>query len=231
MKMENVKENTMKILWLSHLIPYPPKSGVLMRSYNLIREVARYHEVDLLAFNQKNSLISYFESIQAGKAKSREMLSQFISEISYFDIQSDSSSMAKYWLAIKSLFTNEPYTINWLKSDDYSLAVADGVKRKHYDVIHFDTISLAPFWDKHLKTPCVLDHHNVESHMMLRRVDHEKNPLKRWYFQQEGRRLEQYERKNMSAFDYHIVCSKDDGLRLLSLDKNLNTMVIPNGIS
>ena len=67
--------------------------------------------------------------------------------------------------------------------------------------------------------------------MMLRRTKHENNPFKKLYFYQEGKRLEQYERKKLSAFDHHIVCSKDDELRLLTLDKNLNTTVIPNGIS
>ena len=43
----------MNILWISHLIPYPPKGGVLQRSYNLIKEVAKHHNVHLLAFNQR----------------------------------------------------------------------------------------------------------------------------------------------------------------------------------
>ena len=221
----------MRILWLSHIIPYPPKSGVLIRSYHLIKEVSRYHEVDLLAFNQKSTLLSYFESVREGEAKSSEHLSQYLSEIKYYDIPSDSSAMAKYWLAIKSLFTKDPYTINWLKSDDFAVSISKQVIKKKYDLIHFDTISLAPYWNQHLKVPCVLDHHNVESHMMLRRVEHENNPLKKMYFLQEGRRLERYERNILPKFDHHIVCSKDDELRLLMIDKSLNTTVIPNGIS
>ena len=42
-----------------------------MRSYHLIREVAQYHEVDLLAFNQKASIASYFESAHSGEVNFR----------------------------------------------------------------------------------------------------------------------------------------------------------------
>ena len=42
----------MDILILSHLVPYPTTSGVLLRCYNLLREVARHHRVHLFALNQ-----------------------------------------------------------------------------------------------------------------------------------------------------------------------------------
>ena len=53
----------MKVLWLSHLIPYPPKGGVLQRSHHLVCEVAKYHEVDLLAFNQSALLRPLFPTV------------------------------------------------------------------------------------------------------------------------------------------------------------------------
>ena len=52
----------MKVLWLSHLVPYPPKGGVLQRAYYLLREASKYHEVDLLAFNQPGLIGPLFRS-------------------------------------------------------------------------------------------------------------------------------------------------------------------------
>ncbi len=66
----------MKILWLSHLVPYPPKGGVLQRSYNLIRETAKYHDVDVLAFHQPDLMRPLFPSIEEGlKEAEKELLS------------------------------------------------------------------------------------------------------------------------------------------------------------
>jgi hypothetical protein len=55
-----------KILWLSHLVLYPPKSGVLLRSHHLVKELAKHHEVDLLAFNQRALIEPYFDSYEEG---------------------------------------------------------------------------------------------------------------------------------------------------------------------
>ena len=43
----------MRVLWLSHMVPYPPKGGMLQRSYHLVRTLARAHDVKLLCFNQR----------------------------------------------------------------------------------------------------------------------------------------------------------------------------------
>src|SRR6185312_9145241 len=40
------------VLWLAHAIPYPPRAGFLLRSYNLLRALARRQTVDLVAFVQ-----------------------------------------------------------------------------------------------------------------------------------------------------------------------------------
>ena len=56
----------MRILWLSHLIPYPPKGGVLQRAHHLLKGVAQHHEVDLLAFNQLDVMRSLFSNAEGG---------------------------------------------------------------------------------------------------------------------------------------------------------------------
>jgi glycosyltransferase involved in cell wall biosynthesis len=225
------KRASMKILWLSHLVPYPPKGGVLIRSFNLLREVSRHHEVDLLAFNQTGLMISYFDSAQTGELQCKEVLSNFLEDMVFFKIPSERTTTSKYIVALQSLFTDDPYTINWLKCDKFQKAFIDRITHTKYDLIHFDTISLACFLIKDCPIPCVLDHHNIESNMMIRRANNESNLLKKWYFKQEGVRLERYERRTLSRFDHHIVCSSQDEYRLSKIDHNLNISVIPNGIS
>ena len=46
----------MKVLWISHFVPYPPKGGNLQRSYYLIRALAREAEIDLISFHRRASL-------------------------------------------------------------------------------------------------------------------------------------------------------------------------------
>lgn len=74
-----------------HILPYPPKGGVMQRSYNLIKEVAKENEVYLFAFNQKAWLPTKEDIIKAKKnlgifAKKLKFLHSFRTNQSLFGI-------------------------------------------------------------------------------------------------------------------------------------------------
>jgi len=220
----------LKILWLSHLIPYPPKGGVLQRSYYLLKELSSHNEVDLLAFNQKALIGPLFKSVGVGVEEAYSSLSLLCRHLSFFDIPCESSPWGPSILAIKSLFS-EPYNINWLKSDTFATSLIDTLLKGHYELVHFDTISLIPYF--HLIPSNIstsLDHHNIESHMLLRRARNESNPFKRFYFWQEGVRLQRYEQKYCPLFSMNITCSDIDTDRLLMLAPLSTVRTIPNGV-
>jgi glycosyltransferase involved in cell wall biosynthesis len=99
-----------------------------------------------------------------------------------------------------------------------------------FDVVHFDTISLAVYRDLVNGLRTVLTHHNVESHMVLRRAEHETNPLKRHYLRREGRRLAAYERRMCGRFDVNVTCSALDSERLAEVAPGVRTVEVPNGV-
>ncbi len=221
----------MKILWLSHFVPYPPKAGVLQRGYYLLREFARRHEVDLIAFNQSALLKPLcLTTEEEGLREAKKELLNFCKSVSFLPIPIDSIPLGKYWLAIKSFFSITPYTINWLRSKEMEKALAAKLAYNQYDLVHFDTISLDVF-KKYVKgIPTVLDHHNIESHMMLRRAKVETNFIKKWYFLQEGRRLASYEKQHCTTYTGHITCSQVDLDRLQASVSGINGTVVPNGV-
>ena len=220
----------MKILWLSHLIPYPPKGGVLQRSYNMIKQLSYYHSVDLLAFNQKKLLGSFFNSIEEGIAESNKVLSKFCGKLQFFDIDSCSSSWGSYSLALKSLYS-EPYNINWLKSEFFATQLDVWLNNGKYNIVVFDTISLVPYFSLlPADVATCLDHHNIESHMLLRRSKKEINFFKKLYFYQESLRLAQYERNFCPQFTLNITCSDIDSNRLAEISPSAKILTIPNGV-
>lgn len=220
----------MKILWLSHLVPYPPKGGVLQRSYNLIREICKYNDLTLIAFIQPNLIKSRLSKMDTGLVEAHECLSKFCDHVEFIEIPCERSSYGKYLLALKSLLTIDPYTINWLKSD----VMKESIKRINnitaFDLVHFDTISLGSYIDEFTNIPKVLDHHNIESHMMLRRAVKEKNPFKHLYYYQEGKKLQYYEKKICHQFDLHLTCSPVDSNNLIKIDSSLAITEILNGV-
>lgn len=219
-----------RVLWLSHLVPYPPKAGVLLRAYNLVKELARYHDVHLLAFVQENLLTPYFSSLEEGLEKSKVEMQSICSSVEFVPIPMEQQEHGKAKMALKSLFTPHPYNLNWLKSDRYGEAVKRIIANEKIDVVHVDTISLAVYYPRFKHLPYVLDHHNIESHMLFRRSQNEANLLKKIYFYQEAVKLAHYERKYCELAALNITCSELDTQRLAELIKTDNVMTVPNGV-
>ncbi len=220
----------MNILWLSHLIPYPPKGGVLQRSYNLIKELSKDNTIDLVAFNQKNLLKHIYPSMTEAISDSKSALSSYCNKIHVFDIPCDTTTHGKKLLAAKSIFTFDPYTVNWLKSTEMDQFIYKLSNASNYDLIHFDTLSLIPYKKYFTSDICVLDHHNIESHMMFRRASTETNFIKKVYFYQEALKIQRYEKKYCPDFNLHITCSHLDSKRLQEIIPKANIVDIPNGV-
>ncbi|NKB37603.1 MAG: glycosyltransferase [Gammaproteobacteria bacterium] len=220
----------MKILWLSHLVPYPPKGGVLQRSHNLIKELAKYHEVHLISFIQKDMIESMFPDLETGLTEAKSELEKFCGSVELCPIPSELEKFGKYRLAIKSLFSRDSYTINWLKSRRFTELVKTSVRENTFDAIHVDTISLAPYIYLFPEAKMILDHHNVESHMMLRRAGTDNNWLRKLYYYQEGLKLQHYEKKICPQFDINVTCSDLDAERLSQIACDVHTVTIPNGV-
>ena len=221
----------MKVLWVSHLVPYPPKAGVLLRSHHLLKELSKYHEVDLIAFNQRGLMEPYFESYEQGTAEAEQFLTTICKRVTIFDCPTDTSSLRKMICAATSLISRFPYTVNWLASKDFQRALVEMHTENQYDLIHFDTIGLMPYLTVDMHTAAVsLDHHNVESHMLFRRAGLEKNWIKKFYYFQEGFRVKLLEKKYCRLVDTNITCSDLDSVRFNDFVHSDNFITIPNGV-
>lgn len=221
----------MKILWFSHLIPYPETGrGVLQRSYHLVRELARVHEVYLLAFAQRKIFADLSRDEDAEIAKARHHLEQYCARVRFLPIPSERRLFGRARLAAVSLVGSYPYTIRWLQAEEAWRVASDWSAEIQFDIVHLDTISLAPYRKLFARSALTLDHHNIESHMMLRRVGLEKQAVKRLYFWQEGVRLERYERRVCPDFNLNITCSRLDSDRLRAVAPGVDVVEVPNGV-
>lgn len=214
-----------RILWLSHFLPWPPKGGLHQRSYYLMRGVGHRHDVQLIAFRQRAH-----QADEGRRQEALDALSQFARVREVFDLPEDRKRWGRVRLAARSLLPGPPYTVRWGSCPGFAGAVRAAVEDFRPEVVHFDTVSLAPYLNLVGETPSVLNHHNVESHMLLRRAHNEPSLARRLYFLQEGRRLEAYERRVAGRFGAHLVCAEPDGQRLRDAVGPVPVRVVPNGV-
>jgi glycosyltransferase involved in cell wall biosynthesis len=219
-----------KLLWLSHLVPYPPKGGVLQRSFNLLREISKDYDVYLFCFNQDELLKSSFPNTNDPLSEAKKGLASFTSKTHVIDIPYSQQTFGKHYVALKSLVTNRSYTQSWLQSTEAESQIKAFIADLDFDAVHFDTISLGVY--RHLVTdiPAVLNHHNIESRMLADRSRNEQNIIKKLYFQVEAKRVLSAEKKLCPSFDLNITCSEDDARDLNTISPKSRVEVVPNGV-
>lgn len=220
----------MQVLWASHLVPYPPKSGVHLRSFHLLRGVATQHDVDLIAFVQEPWLKIFYGSRTQALAECEKGLREICRSVRFLTIDSLARPAGKLRTAMAGMVSPAGYTLRWLQSSAAQRVFAAAAQERRYGLAHFDTIGLAPYRAPFGPVPATLGHHNIESHMLLRRAANEGDILKRAYFALEGARVRRYEARVAERFAAHITCSELDSERLHAIAPHANAVVIPNGV-
>lgn len=220
-----------RLLWLSQMIPYPPKAGVIMRSYNLLKAVAESFHVDLFCFNQSRFLASLLPEARDPEQLASEELAKLVSRIHVESIPAETGWRGKQRVAAASLLSKLPYSINWLQSKRAQAALREFTADRDYAILHVDTEALIPYMSAAGRVRHrVLNHHNAEAHMMRRRAQKESKRARRAYFDLEATKLERFAKARFHEFDLHLVCSAEDRERLLELDDSLAVEIVPNSV-
>jgi glycosyltransferase involved in cell wall biosynthesis len=217
------RQRRLRLLWISQNLPYPPKTGVLQRNYNLVKQASTFADVHLLAI-VKQDILPNFDPDAAEQA-----LKELCVRVDTVRLPIEQSAIRFLAMAAASLFTTSPFTVNWATATVLRQAIVDAMSFQP-DLVYFDTISLVGYRNLAGNTAKVLNHHNIESHLFDRRITYETNPLKRWYYGIEARKLRQCEAAVAAEFDSNLVCSSLDGDRLREICTGASTAVIANGV-
>ncbi|AKV94690.1 hypothetical protein ACP86_00025 [Marinobacter sp. CP1] len=220
----------MKVLWLSHLIPYPPKGGVLQRTFNMIKEVSQYHDVTLVAFNQTQLLKASLPDQDDPLKFAVSQMGKFVESIHIIGSHKSKRLGGSYGLALKALLGGKAYNMEWMRSREARREIEDILEKEYFDVVHLDTISLCVYADLFERFPIVLNHHNFESAMLRTRASTESNFLKSLYFRLEASRLYRSEKYYCSRSDLNLTCSDEDADSMQNLIPNARFTTVPNGV-
>ncbi|WP_196159519.1 glycosyltransferase family 4 protein [Reinekea sp. G2M2-21] len=220
-----------KLLWVSHMVPYPPKAGLLIRSYNLIKEISSEFDISLYALSQSSLIEPYFESYEEGLRAAHTEMSKYCTDV-YFESQPVSNStLSKVTKTLRSLIGSYPYSVRWLFKKKFKEKIDVLLESHGFDAIYWDSIGLYQYFPKSTATnaPQILGHHNIESHMMNRRQEMSESLIYRFIYKLESRKLEQLEKASGAIFSSHVVCSDEDNKRLGHLIDSKSIVTVPNG--
>jgi polysaccharide biosynthesis protein PslH len=216
----------MLILYVTQIVPYPPHGGVLQRGFNLLRELGGPHEVHLLAFHHRDEL-------PPGEAveHSKQELGKFCRSVEYFDLWPKRSVVHKLACLAAAALHPAPFSVLAHRNRHLSERLAQICRGANPpDLVHLDTIALAPLAGCCNNLPLVLAHHNIESQLMQRRAEFERGWLQRRYVSREAAKLRRFEAQVAGRFRSNITVSEADADTLRAICPGVVIDVIPNGV-
>lgn len=208
----------MKILQISAQVPVPRTDGGKIGVYGITKGLFdRGHQIDFVCYRKDSN---YEYSIKELK----KICNPYI-----LDIQTDNNIFG----AFINLFSNVPYNSSKYIKKELTNFLNNFLPDKNYDVVHVTHLHMGWVIDvikKYLNVPVILREENLETMIMKRFSEHQKNWLIKKYSNLQYRKLIKYEPFICKKFDRCVMVTKFDEKRLLDFDNSIKTTHIPSGI-
>lgn len=118
----------MKILFISTKGPLPTNDGHCLRTFNLLREVARHHEVFLLSFVK-------FEE----EYRNVEQLRQICSHVEYLPLRENTSRFHLAASLVRNIFSDRPFVVQKYETPEMRESIRR-VLKEEIDLVHLDML-------------------------------------------------------------------------------------------
>jgi glycosyltransferase involved in cell wall biosynthesis len=217
----------MKILVLADVVPFPPNTGIKIRTFNIVRELARTgDEVYLVCFNHR-----IFLPTESDKEVCRQELAKYCREVHILEIPSERSHFASYWVLVKSIFQRKPYRDHRYDSSECAELIQSSHQRVGLDLVHLDKTEFFEYSRLLPDVPAVPTNHNVESRLFQRRASRDVNLPRRAFAWLQYLKTRAYEKHVLNRVPAYIVCTDIDHEYFRDqLGVGSRAFVVPNGV-
>ncbi len=186
----------MKILLLTQVLPYPPDSGPKVKTWNVLKYLARHHQV---------TLASFVRGDQSAEVKHLQSYCHAV-----YTVPMERGLLADGLAMLRSLRTGQP----WLMRRDDRAAMRRLVDRlaaeTHFDIAHADQLNMAQYAARVPGAGKVLDAHNA-LWLLYQRLWQTMSPgPKKWLLGRDWRLLKSYEGRICREFDAVLAVSEED---------------------
>lgn len=211
----------MKILILSHRVPFPQNGGYAIVVANTIKGLVNEgHEVSLVALNAKRN--SHDSSLPD---------EDLMGKVNYraYDID---TTVTMLDVAV-NLFKKTSFNVDRYYDPEFEALLIRELNNTEYDIIQFEGLFVSlymPAVRKHSKAKLVYRAHNIENQIWWRLSQQKIDPFKKSYLRMHARRIKNYERHQLNKFDAIIVFTGQDRNTLVDYGITVPIEIIPVGL-
>ncbi len=210
----------MRILWVKAGKLLPVDTGGKIRSYNILRHLARSHSVTLLGYYGGAKDVSYEQAIARELPGAQTIHTAAL----------DGSAIAQTLSYARLMFQSAPFAVSKFTHPVVGRAVAEDLSGGKFDVAVCDFLSASQNFPAKLATPTVLFQHNVETSLWQRLASTESNLARRLAYKMEASKMANYERAALRRFHHIIAVSEHDRQQMLAMDPSCSITVVPTGV-
>jgi polysaccharide biosynthesis protein PslH len=208
-----VDRGRLRVLVVSTMFPFPPRSGFETRVYQLTRQLARRHDVTLL---------SYADAGDAVAALADEVRVETVR-------RPRGGTGRKRARQLAALAGGRPFSAASVRSTSMQSALRRLCARGSFDAVQFESSPLGVL-DLPTDVPVLLDEHNIEHEVFQRMRDGESSPLRRNLYRAEYRGFRRFEELLWRRVAGCIVTSTRDEQVVRAHAPQTPTAVVPNGV-
>jgi polysaccharide biosynthesis protein PslH len=190
----------MRILWLNSGLLLPLDKGGKLRTWHLMRHLARRHSITYVCFAEPHEKKEYREG----------MVDVCNSLVTIPRSDPAKGSPAFYLDAMKHVIAPLPYAVGKYQSDEYAGRVQYQLQHGRFDIMVADFLPPVVNLPKSIPVPDVLFTHNVEAEIWRRHAENASNPLSRLLLKQQWHRMLRFERDALTRFDLVLAVSDTD---------------------
>lgn len=205
----------MRVMFVCHRFPYPPKRGGKIRPFNIIRHLRDSgHSVTVA------SLVRSAEEEQEGQG-----LVDFCDRILVGRISPAKAALH----TLARLPTTTPSSMGYFYSRSLHLAIAREIEKTRYDLIFVHCSSAAQYVERVADTPSIMDFGDMDSQKWYDYSAHRRFPLNCGYWL-EAVKLKRQEKRLSRSFDVSTCTTPAELATLQSYGSARATNWFPNGV-
>lgn len=204
----------MKILYVCHRFPYPPKRGGKIRPFNMIRHLSQAHEVVVCSLSRS---VTETEEAQG--------IAPFCSEFHVAQVDDRVQTLRM----IASLPTPITASASYFHSTRLARKVDELLAEHKFDLIFVHCSSVAHYVKDVRNVPKILDYGDMDSQKWLEYAQYKPFPLSLGYWW-EGVRLLAEERRLARRFDFCTATTRAEWETLQRLGVDTPNDWFPNGV-
>lgn len=205
----------MRVLFVAPRLPVPVDTGAKIRTFNIIKQVAKHCPVDLICYSFDEE-----DDVHVKKLKDLNVNVHLvrIEEPNIFD------------MAALIFFDSKPFSVTKYLTRNMEERITKVLSENVFNLVHVDHIHMVHYRHLFGNLPCMVDEHNVE-YRILERCAQIEHGWKKWIYVKQAAKMRRFECEEVRKFQHCFAVSEEDQRLLTGLSYGTTPVdVIANGV-